>query len=247
MDLTGKTALVTGGTRGIGAAITRHLASRGAQVAIVGTSLESAEKAKAVFAAEGIEVLALAANVADAAAAAAAVDETVKAFGKLDILVNNAGITRDNLLIRMKEEEWDEVLDANLKGAYNFMKAACRPMMKARFGRIINISSVVGLMGNAGQANYAASKAGLIGLSKSIAKELASRNITVNVVAPGFIQTEMTHDLSDEQKTWFLNNIPLGRAGLPQEVAAVVSFLASDDAAYMTGQTLTVDGGMVMA
>ncbi len=246
MKLEGKVALVTGGARGIGKAICSELSACGAKLAIVDVLLETAEEAAAEFRQQGVDAHAFRTNVANAAE----VDDMVKAvmekFGRIDILVNNAGITRDNLLIRMKEEEWDAVLAVNLKGTFNCLKAVARPMMKARSGRIINIASVVGIMGNAGQANYSASKAGVIGLTKSAAKELASRGVTVNAVAPGYIQTEMTEKLSEEARQAFLTVIPLGRGGTADDVAKAVRFLASDDAAYMTGQTLNVDGGMIM-
>jgi 3-oxoacyl-[acyl-carrier protein] reductase len=245
--LTGKTALVTGGSRGIGRAIALRLAADGADVAVCARQVEAAEAVAGELQALGVRALARPADVASFAQAGALVEAVLAEWGKLDILVNNAGITRDNLLLRMSEEEWDAVLDTNLKGAFNCCKAAVRAMVKARSGRIINISSVVGLMGNAGQANYAASKAGLCGFTKSLARELASRNITANVVAPGLVpETGMTGDLDVKALEKLLAQVPLGRPGLPEDVAHAVAFLASEQAAYITGQVLCVDGGMVM-
>jgi 3-oxoacyl-[acyl-carrier protein] reductase len=246
MDFTGKTAVVTGGARGIGKAICSRLAAGGARLAVVDVLQEVAEETAAEFRAAGVEARAYAVNVVDGEAVADMVKAVLADFGSIDILVNNAGITRDNLLIRMKEEEWDAVLAVNLKGVFNCTKAVARPMMKARSGRIVNIASVVGVMGNAGQANYSASKAGVIGLTKTSAKELASRNITVNAVAPGYIETDMTHKLSEEARSAFLTVIPLKRPGTAEDVANVVAFLGSDLAAYVTGQTVNIDGGMVM-
>ena len=247
MNLTGKHAVVTGGGRGIGRAICLALAQAGADVVInysgsEAAAQETAEACRAI----GVQALTVKANVADEAQAAALMDQGVKALGSVDILVNNAGITRDNLMLRMSPADFSAVLDTNLKGAFLCMKAACRPMMKARFGRIINISSVVGLRGNAGQANYAASKAGLIGMSKSAAKELASRGITVNCIAPGFIDTAMTEVLPEGVKEKLLSQIPMARLGSAQDVAAAVVFFASEGASYVTGQVLCVDGGMAM-
>ncbi|MCC7265088.1 MAG: 3-oxoacyl-[acyl-carrier-protein] reductase [Candidatus Latescibacteria bacterium] len=245
--LQGKTALVTGGSRGIGRAIALRLAAEGADVAVCARKVEAAEAVAGELQALGVRALARPADVASFAQAGALVEAVLAEWGKLDILVNNAGITRDNLLLRMSEEEWDAVLDTNLKGAFNCCKAAARAMVKARSGRIINISSVVGLMGNAGQANYAASKAGLCGFTKSLARELASRNITANVVAPGLVpETGMTGDLDEKALEKLLAQVPLGRPGLPEDVAHAVAFLASEQAAYITGQVLCVDGGMVM-
>ena len=245
MSLNGKTALVTGASRGIGRAIALRLAEDGANVAVIYAG--SADKAKAVvneITALGVNAKAYRCNVADSAA----VNETVKAvtndLGKIDILVNNAGITRDGLMLRMKDEDFDAVLDTNLKGAFNMIRACYSGFIRKKSGRIINISSVSGIMGNAGQANYSASKAGVIGLTKSVARELASRGITCNAVAPGFIQTDMTENLGDNNP--LLNSIPLGRMGKPEDIAAAVAFLASDSAAYITGEVLKVDGGVAI-
>lgn len=245
MSLNGKTALVTGASRGIGRAIALRLAEDGANVAVIYAG--SADKAEAVvneITALGVNAKAYRCNVADSAA----VNETVKAvtndLGKIDILVNNAGITRDDLMLRMKDEDFDAVLDTNLKGAFNMIRACYSGFIRKKSGRIINISSVSGIMGNAGQANYSASKAGVIGLTKSVARELASRGITCNAVAPGFIQTDMTENLGDNNP--LLNSIPLGRMGKPEDIAAAVAFLASDSAAYITGEVLKVDGGLAI-
>ncbi|MGJ9381373.1 beta-ketoacyl-ACP reductase [Salipaludibacillus neizhouensis] len=243
----GQHALVTGGSRGIGKAICLELASQGVHVAVNYSG--SKEKAEAVAEAcreFGVESITLQANVADSASVQQMIKTVVETFGSIEILVNNAGITRDTLIMRMKEEDFDAVIDTNLKGVFNCAKAVTRPMMKQRYGRIINISSVVGVLGNAGQANYVASKAGVIGLTKSLARELANRNIRANSIAPGFIQTEMTDQLTDETKDELLKQIPLGELGKPEDVAKVVTFLASDAASYITGQTIHVDGGMVM-
>ncbi len=245
--LAGKTALVTGATRGIGKGIALKLAQQGANVAF--TFVSSVEKAK-IFEAElsalGVKAKGYQSNAAHFAEAEILVNEIISEFGNLDILVNNAGITRDNLLMRMTEEMWDEVMDTNLKSAFAMIKAVQRPMMKNRFGSIINITSVVGITGNAGQANYAASKAGMIGLTKSVAKELGSRNIRCNAIAPGFIETEMTEALSDEVRAEWVKGIPLKRGGSPEDVANTVLYLASDLSTYVSGQTICVDGGMVM-
>ena len=245
MSLNGKTALVTGASRGIGRAIALRLAEDGANVAVIYAG--SADEAEAVvneITALGVNAKAYRCNVADSAA----VNETVKAvtndLGKIDILVNNAGITRDGLMLRMKDEDFDAVLDTNLKGAFNMIRACYSGFIRKKSGRIINISSVSGIMGNAGQANYSASKAGVIGLTKSVARELASRGITCNAVAPGFIQTDMTENLGDNNP--LLNSIPLGRMGKPEDIAAAVAFLASDSAAYITGEVLKVDGGLAI-
>jgi 3-oxoacyl-[acyl-carrier protein] reductase len=246
-SLEGKKALVTGASRGIGRAIAIALAEAGADVAInyAGSAGAASETAAAVEAL-GRKALLVQADVGKLDAFEQMVAQVLETFGTLDILVNNAGITRDNLIMRMKEEDFDQVIETNLKGVFNGIKAVTRPMMKQRSGRIINISSVVGSTGNAGQANYAAAKAGVIGLTKTAARELASRGITVNCVAPGFIETDMTDKLSEEIKTQMAGQIPLGRFGQAAEVAAVVRFLASDAASYITGQTIHVDGGMYM-
>ena len=242
-DLTGKTALVTGATGGIGAAIARVLHKAGATIAVSGTRADVLEQLKAEL---GGRVHVLPCNLSDAADVEKLVPAAEAAMGSLDILVNNAGITRDGLAMRMKDEDWQAVLDVNLTAAFRLARAAMRPMMKRRWGRIVNITSVVGVTGNPGQANYVASKAGIIGLSKSLAQELASRNVTVNCVAPGFIATPMTDGLNDKQKEAILGRVPAGRLGAPEEVAAAVLYLASQEAAYVTGQTLHVNGGMAM-
>ncbi|MHB1005144.1 MAG: 3-oxoacyl-[acyl-carrier-protein] reductase [Chloroflexota bacterium] len=247
VNLAGKTAIVTGAGRGIGRAVAAKLASLGASVAInYRTSATAAEELAAQIDASGGRALAVQADVGAAADVERLVARTLEVFGRIDILVNNAGITRDNLLMRMSEQEWDDVLDTNLRGPYLCTKAVLRPMVRQRGGRIVFISSVVGLQGNAGQANYAAAKAGLIALARSTAREVGSRGITANVVAPGFIQTDMTAGLSDEIRRRVQDQIPLGKFGVPEDVAEAVAFLASDAAAYITGQVLTVDGGMVM-
>jgi 3-oxoacyl-[acyl-carrier protein] reductase len=243
IDLTGKNALVTGSTRGIGRAIAEALAESGARVAVVGRDLKRSEEAASAV---GNNAKGFAADVGDTAAVAKLVDDVEKAFGSIDILVNNAGITRDNLVMRLKDEDWDAVQNANLRGAFAAIRAASRGMMKKRAGRIINIASIVGLIGNKGQANYAASKAGLIALTKSVAKELGSRNILVNAVAPGFIETEMTAAMTKEAREALGQQIALERLGSVKDVAAMVAFLASDLASYITGQVFVVDGGMVM-
>jgi 3-oxoacyl-[acyl-carrier protein] reductase len=241
--LQGKVALVTGASRGIGAAIAVRLARRGAKVACVATMAEKARPTAAECAEFTEGSGAFGCDVASTSAVAELVAEVQKEMGGLDVLVNNAGITRDQLLLRMTEEDFDRVVAVNLKGCWNFMKAAARPLMKSG-GRIVNISSVVGLTGNAGQANYAASKAGIFGLTRSLAKELSGRNVTVNAVAPGFIATDMTAGLYEKASTELRSNIPLGRIGSPEDVAAAVEFLVSPGGAYMTGQTLVVDGGL---
>jgi 3-oxoacyl-[acyl-carrier protein] reductase len=246
MGFEGNVALITGGARGIGRAIAEELAAGGATLAIVDVLQDVAEATATEFRARGVTAVAFVANVANLADVERMFGEVLAHFGKVDILVNNAGITRDNLIMRMREEEWDAVIAVNLKGTFNCIKAASRPMLKARSGRIVNIASVVGVMGNAGQANYSASKAGVIGLTKTAAKELASRGITVNAVAPGYIRSEMTDKLTDAAREAFLTVIPLARAGTPEDVARAVGFLCSDAAAYITGQVLHVDGGMVM-
>ncbi len=245
--LEGKVAVVTGASRGIGRAIALKLADEGAKVVVnYSGSQAKAEEVVAAIQANGGEALAVQASVSKTEEVTALMDAAVKTFGSLDILVNNAGITRDNLIMRMKEEEWDDVLNTNLKGVFLCTKAVTRQMMKQRAGRIINISSIVGVAGNAGQANYVAAKAGVIGLTKTTAKELASRNILVNAIAPGFIETEMTEQLPEEIKQGMLTQIPLAKLGQPEDIAKAVAFLASDEANYMTGQTLHIDGGMVM-
>lgn len=246
-SLEGKKALVTGASRGIGRAIAIALAEAGADVAInySGSEAAAAETAQAVEAL-GRSAIVIKANVGKADEFEAMVKEVIEQFGVIDILVNNAGITRDNLIMRMKEDEFDQVIETNLKGVFNGIKAVTRSMMKQRSGRIINISSVVGVLGNPGQANYVAAKAGVIGLTKASARELASRGITVNCVAPGFIQTEMTDKLPEEMRQTLSGQIPLARLGDPSDIANAVRFLASDASAYMTGQTIHVDGGMYM-
>ncbi len=244
--LENKIAIVTGAARGIGQAIALQLAQDGADLALCDVKAEWLDESVAKVRELGRRAEAYAMNVADSAAVTEAVGRIVSDFGRIDILVNNAGITRDTLLIRMSEEDWDAVLDINLKGAFLATKAVVKHMMKQRSGAIVNIASVVGLMGNAGQANYTASKAGLIALTKTAAKELGSRNVRVNAVAPGFIRTAMTEQLSDAAKDAMLRLVPLGRPGEPEDVAKAVAFLASDNAAYVNGQTLTVCGGMVM-
>ncbi len=247
MLLKEKVAIVTGASRGLGKAAAIALAGAGAKVVVnYAGSSALAEETAAFIRSQGGEAMALQADVSNAEDVERLVSETLSKFGKVDILLNNAGITRDTLLLRMKEADWDAVLDTNLKGIFLTTKAVTKPMMKQRSGRIINLTSVVGLTGNAGQANYAAAKAGVIGFTKSCAKELASRGITVNAVAPGFIQTDMTDKLPAETKHQLLKEIPLGRLGVPEDVANIVVFLASEGASYITGQTINVDGGMVM-
>jgi len=246
---TGKAVLVTGGTAGIGKAIALRFAKEGASVAIFGTNAERAEQVLAEmgsYAQPDQKFFSKLVDVADKKAIDAAITETTEALGFIEILINNAGITRDSLLMKMTEEDWDLVIAVNLKSVYNLSQAVIRPMLKARKGKIVNISSVVGLMGNGGQTNYAAAKAGMIGMTKALAKEAASRGICVNCIAPGFIQTPMTDVLTDEQKAAIFKQIPMGRLGLPEEIAEAVLFLSGPGANYITGQTLTVDGGMVM-
>jgi len=243
-DLSGMTALVTGASGGIGSAIAKALAGQGARVALSGTREDAL---KAVAAEIGGDVVTLPCNLGDAAAVDGLIPRAVEALGgKLDILVNNAGVTRDNLIMRMKDEEWDQVISVNLEAAFRLIRASTKPMMKARFGRVITITSIVGATGNPGQANYAASKAGLVGMSKALAQELASRNITVNCVAPGFISSAMTDGLPDAQKDALMVKIPAGKLGEGSDIAAAVVYLASREASYVTGQTLHVNGGMAM-
>jgi 3-oxoacyl-[acyl-carrier protein] reductase len=247
MNLEGKIALVTGASRGIGREIALELARQGANVAVNYSGSEAkANEVVDLIKELGRDAFAIQCDVSNSEAVTNMIKETIERFGKLDVLVNNAGITRDNLLMRMKEEEWDDVININLKGVFLVTKAVTRQMMKQRYGRIINVASIVGVSGNAGQANYVAAKAGVIGLTKTSAKELATRNITVNAIAPGFITTDMTDKLTEEVKSEMLRVIPLARFGEPKDIAKVAVFLASDDSGYMTGQTLHVDGGMVM-
>jgi 3-oxoacyl-[acyl-carrier protein] reductase len=243
-DLSGKTALVTGATGGIGAAIAKVLHKAGATVAISGTRATVLEELKAELGGERVVILPC--NLSDAAAVERLVPEAEAAMGSLDILVNNAGITKDGLAMRMKDEDWASVIDVNLTASFRLARAAMRGMMKKRWGRILNITSVVGVTGNPGQANYVASKAGVIGLTKSLAQELAARNVTVNAVAPGFIATPMTDVLNDKQKEAILGRVPAGKLGTPEDIAAAVLYLASEEAGYVTGQTLHINGGMAM-
>lgn len=250
MNLEKKVALVTGGSRGIGKAIVWELVNKGCQIGVnyldIDQNKEQAEALVSSIQEAGGQAMAVSANVADAKEVETMVQEVVKYFGRIDILVNNAGITKDNLLIRMKEEDWDAVININLKGTFNCCKSVVKLMMKQKSGKIVNVASVVGLMGNAGQGNYAASKAGIIGFTKSLARELASRNINVNAIAPGFIATAMTDQLPETAKENLIKQIPLQRLGQPEDVADLVGFLVSDKAAYITGQSIAVDGGMVM-
>jgi len=246
-SLQGRVAVITGSARGIGRAIAEQLARLGADVVIADMLIELAEKtAGEITELTQQKTLAVAVNVADGKSVNEMIDATIKQFGKIDILVNNAGITRDTLILRMEEADWDAVLDVNLKGVFNCSKAVVRPMMKQRYGRIVNISSVSGQAGQAGQTNYSASKAGVIGFTKALAREMASRQITVNAVAPGYIPTALTNDLQDDLKKIILDATPTGRMGKPEEIAAAVAFLCSEEAAYITGQVLAVDGGMAM-
>jgi 3-oxoacyl-[acyl-carrier protein] reductase len=247
MTLAGKVALVTGASRGIGKSIAEALGKAGAVVVGTATTVTGAEHISARLQADAIQGCGMALNVTDPASVEQLLKDVTARFGNIDILVNNAGITRDNLLMRMKDDEWEDVVQTNLTSVFRLSKACVRGMTKARWGRIINISSVVGEMGNAGQSNYAATKAGVAGFARALARELGSRNITVNTVAPGFIDTDMTHVLPEEQKQQLLGQIPLARLGKPEEIAAVVAFLASDAAAYITGETLHVNGGMYMS
>ncbi len=246
MKLAGKVAIVTGAAQGIGKEIATALAQEGSDLVVIDVNLEQAEKTAQELAALGRKTMALKVDVSKSTEVDEMVNKILDKFGKIDILVNNAGITRDNLLLRMKEEEWDLVISINLKGTFNCLKAVTRPMIKARSGKIVNIASIIGIAGNAGQANYAASKAGVIALTKSAAKELASRNVNVNAVAPGFIQTAMTHGLPEAVKAEMLKRIPMAKLGEVQDVAKAVVFLAGPDSDYITGQVVVVDGGMVM-
>ncbi|MCH8018483.1 3-oxoacyl-[acyl-carrier-protein] reductase [candidate division KSB1 bacterium] len=246
MKLKDEVAIVTGSARGIGRAIALELVRNGAKLVICDLNMDDIQIVVDQFTEMGGEAKGFVSNVTQAEDAQQLIDKTIEAFGKVDILVNNAGITRDNLLMRMKEDEWDAVIAVNLKGTYNCIRAIAKPFIKQRSGKIINLASVVGQIGNAGQVNYSASKAGVIGLTKSVAKELAARNVLVNAIAPGFIQTDMTAKLTEKAKEELTNAIPLGKLGQPEDVAKVVLFLASDDAAYITGQVINVDGGMVM-
>ncbi len=246
MSLEGKVAIVTGAAQGIGRAIAEHLAQAGADIAVADLDPGRSQDTVAAVEKLGRKALNVKVNVADAGDAKAMVEQVLKAWGKIDILVNNAGITRDGLLLRMKEEDWNLVLQVNLNGTFHCTKAVLQPMTKQRYGRIVNIASVVGVMGNAGQANYAASKAAVIGFTKTVGREYASRNVTVNAVAPGFIDTAMTHGLPADVKDTLQKQIPLGRLGTPADIAAAVRFLASDEAAYITGHVLHVNGGMLM-
>jgi len=242
--LDGKVAIVTGGARGIGRAIGDRFLNEGAIVCLYDIMEDELKKVKEGCKSNNLRVFTV--DISDTTSVGSAVNETMGEFGRVDILVNNAGINRDNLLMRMTDEEWDRVIEVNLKGTYNCIKAVIRPMLKARWGRIINITSVIGMIGNAGQANYSASKAGIIGLTKSAAKELASRGITVNCIAPGFIETPMTDVLPDDVKDTYMKQIPMGKFGKPDDVSGVCAFLSGDDASYITGQVIVVDGGMVM-
>ena len=245
-DLTDKVALVTGGSRGIGRAISLALAAHGARVAInYASNAEAAEAAVRDAGGEGAAI-AIQGDVSAPAEAAALIERTIAAFGRLDILINNAGVTGDDLILRMSEAAWDKVIDTNLKGTFNVTKPALRSMVRQRWGRVISVSSVAGIVGNAGQANYSAAKAGIIGFTKAIAKEVASRNITANVIAPGFIDTEMTEGLTDTQRAEIMKMVAAGRTGTPADIAPAAVFLASDEAAYISGHVLTVDGGLVM-
>ena len=245
-SLNNKIAIVTGASRGIGSAIAKSLAKNGVKVALNARNSEALKRLKnEITSANGIAEI-MVGDVSCIDSFTKVVNDTIKKFGNIDILVNNAGITKDNIIMRMKESEWDDVLNINLKGCFNGIKSVTKPMIKNKYGKIINITSIIGQIGNSGQGNYAASKAGIVGLTKSTAKELGSRNITVNAIAPGYIATNMTQDLNDEIKNKMKSTIPLGRFGLPSDIANLVCFLVSDDASYITGQTINVDGGMVM-
>ena len=245
-NLSGKTAIVTGASQGIGKSIATQLALCGAKIALVARNKENLDSVKNIINNSGGEAQSFIGDVTNIESFSTIVSQTIKNWQKIDILINNAGITKDNIILRMSEKEWQNVIDTNLKGCFNGIKSITRHMIKNKNGRIINITSVIGQIGNAGQSNYAASKAGIIGLTKSLAKELGSRNITINAVAPGYIETEMTHKLNTNIKDKLTTSIPLGRLGKTKDVANLVCFLASDDASYITGQTINVDGGMVM-
>jgi len=245
-NLTDKVAIVTGASRGIGEAIAKQLSSCGAKIILIARNSDQLVAVKETIISNGGIAESIAGDVSNLNSISEIVTNTIDKWGRIDILVNNAGIARDNIIIRMKEDDWDSVMNINLKGCFNGIKSVARPMIKNKAGRIINITSVIGQIGNAGQSNYAASKAGIMGLTKSMAKELGSRNITVNAVAPGYITTDMTNELNDEVKEQLKSSIPLGRLGTPDDVANLVCFLASDEAGYITGQTFNVDGGMVM-
>ena len=245
-NLTDKVAIVTGASRGIGEAIAKQLSSCGAKIILIARNSDQLVTVKESIILNGGIAESMAGDVSNLNSISEIVTNTIDKWGRIDILVNNAGIARDNIIMRMKEDDWDSVMNINLKGCFNGIKSVARPMIKNKAGRIINITSVIGQIGNAGQSNYAASKAGIIGLTKSMAKELGSRNITVNAVAPGYITTDMTNELNDEVKEQLKSSIPLGRLGTPNDVANLVCFLASDEAGYITGQTFNVDGGMVM-
>ena len=245
-NLTDKVAIVTGASRGIGEAIAKQLSSCGAKIILIARNSDQLVAVKETIISNGGIAESIAGDVSNLNSISEIVTNTIDKWGRIDILVNNAGIARDNIIMRMKEDDWDSVMNINLKGCFNGIKSVARPMIKNKTGRIINITSVIGQIGNAGQSNYAASKAGIMGLTKSMAKELGSRNITVNAVAPGYITTDMTNELNDEVKEQMKSSIPLGRLGTPDDVANLVCFLASDEAGYITGQTFNVDGGMVM-
>jgi len=246
MKLKGKVAIITGGARGIGKEIAKILAAEGANCVLADVNEEELTKAADEINGLGVQALPITLNVSDYGQCEQMINKVVDKFKKVDILINNAGITRDGLLLRMKPEDWDAVISVNLKGSFNCTKAAVKVMVKQRYGRIVNMASIIGIMGNAGQANYAASKAGIIGLTKSVAKEVSSRNINVNAIAPGFIETKMTQVLSQDVQNAMLKQIPLGRFGKPEDVARLVLFLVSDDSSYITGQVIQIDGGMLM-